>query len=97
MDIDKKFKFLAVNPCKVGVTYTEKDGIILLAKDNACVATLDFYYKYCKELGVDELQLEGITQLIERVVMWRSDNQDKCKVADTNECEGRNTIGGVSQ
>jgi hypothetical protein len=93
MDIDKKFRFLAVNPCKKGVIYTEKDGIILLAKDDACYATLKFYYEECQRLGADELQLEGIKQLMYRVEEWRANNQDKCKVADTNECEGRSTVG----
>lgn len=86
-DIDRKFRFLAVNPCKQGVIYTEADGMLLLAKDDACVPTLNFYYDECVRLGADELQLKGIKGLISRVENWRLDNPEKCKVADTNECE----------
>jgi hypothetical protein len=74
MDIDKKFKFLAVNPCKKGVIYTEKDGIVLLAKDDACLPTLNFYLDVCKQLGADELQLQGIRLLIGRGRDWRDEN-----------------------
>jgi hypothetical protein len=94
MSIDKKFRFLAVNPCKVNVIYTEEDGIILLAKDNACLPTLKFYLDECERLGADDMQLEGIRQLIGRVAAWRGKYPGRCKVADTNECEGKSTIGG---
>jgi hypothetical protein len=93
--IDRKFIFLAVNPCKKGVIYTESDGIVLLAKDNACVATLNFYHDECKRLGADDVQLEGIKRLIVRIEEWRANNKEKCKVADTNECEANITIGGA--
>ena len=86
-NIDRKFRFLAVNPCKKGVIYTEADGIVLLAKDDACLPTLEFYYDECERLKADDLQLKGIRGLIERVAQWRLDNPEKCAVADTNECE----------
>lgn len=94
MAIDKKFRFLAVNPCKAGVIFTEEDGIVLLAKDNACIPTLEFYLEECERIGADEIQLEGVRMLIERVRFWRAKYPGKCKVPDTNECEGKNTIGG---
>lgn len=37
--IDRKFKFVAVNPCNNKV-YTEENAIILCAKDQAVVAAL---------------------------------------------------------
>lgn len=33
MNIDRKFRILAVNPCKKGVVYTEDDGVFFCAKD----------------------------------------------------------------
>jgi hypothetical protein len=93
MSIDKKFRFLAVNPCKQGVIYTEEDGMLLLAKDDACIPTLQFYFKECERLGADEVQLEGIRLLIDRIMAWREKYPNRCKVADTNECEAQSTIG----
>jgi hypothetical protein len=94
MAIDKKFRFLAVNPCKKGVIYTEEDGMVLLAKDDACLPTLKFYHDECVRLGAGLAQVEGIRLLIERVEQWRAKYPNRCKVPDVNTCEAENTIGG---
>lgn len=81
-NIDRKFQFLAVHPGKVGVTYTDADGFIMLAKDNAVPATLRFYIEECKRLGCDSNQIKAACNMLDRIKAWRIANPDKCRVAD---------------
>lgn len=81
--IDRKFKFLAVNPGN-GNIFTNYQGIVFLAKDNALLPTLEFYYQQCRILGVAKPQLDGIDLLIKRVKKWREANPDRCKIPDVD-------------
>jgi hypothetical protein len=56
--------------------------VIFLAKDNAFVPTLEFYYQECERIGADQEQLDAIVRLINRVKAWRRANKDRCKVPD---------------
>lgn len=63
--------------------------VIFLAKDNAFLPTLEFYYGECERIGADAGQLEAVVRLINRVKAWRRSNKDKCKVPDAvaGECQ----------
>lgn len=67
--IDRKFKFLAVNPCKArDAIYTDKDGFIFLAKDKYCITALNAYLGALRnDVLVSEAQVKGVELLIERV------------------------------
>ena len=80
-NIDKKFFFVANNPV-TGANYTEEDGLILLAKDNATPATLRFYREECERQGAKLGQLEAVDALIKRVDDYRVTHPMLCKVAD---------------
>lgn len=89
--IDRKFKFVAVNPCNKNV-YTENDALILCAKDLAVVPALQAYHKACMDLRCGEEHLESIMLLINRVSVFQ---QSESKIPDTDEeCEIDRCIGG---
>lgn len=58
--IDRKFQILAVNPCKKGGVYTEKDGVFFSAKDKAFPAALIAYRRECVRLGCGEEHLDSM-------------------------------------
>ena len=66
MIVDRKFKFLAVNPVN-GHIYTEEDGLVLCAKDKAVPVALEAYQKECVRLGTNPEHVESISMLIQRV------------------------------
>ncbi len=92
--IDRKFRILAVNPCKRGSAYTEKDGMFFAAKDAALVPTLKAYYAECKRLKCGNEHLESIRLLINRVAKFQQTINKK--VPDTQtDCEIDRCIGGL--
>lgn len=93
MNIDRKYKILAVNPCKIGAVYTENDGIFFNAKDLAVPGMLKAYYAECKKLGCGDEHLQSITLLMERVGLFQKEHQTKIPDTDTD-CEIRRCIGG---
>lgn len=56
--------------------------IVLLAKDNAVPATLNFYRSECARLGAELKQLQAVDEMILRVLEWRKNNPEKCKIPD---------------
>ena len=93
MVIDRKFRILAVNPCKAGKVYTEAEGLFLCAHDLAVVPALLAYADSCKELGCSDEHLESIELLIGRV---REYQKEYSKVPDTDEtCEIDRCLGGI--
>lgn len=92
MDIDRKYQFLAINPCSRSI-HTQNDAIIFLAKDKALPAALQAYRKECLKLGSNPAHLESIDLLISRVVQFQKDEGGK--VPDTDlPCEIRRCIEG---
>lgn len=81
--IDRKFEFGAINPIN-GKTYSEKDGVVFLAKDNAVPATLRFYREECERQGAALGQLEAVDSLVERIDRFRLEHPELCKVADVS-------------
>jgi hypothetical protein len=66
MIIDRKFKFVAVNPVN-GHVYTEENGIVFAAKDKALPGALRAYRNNCANLGCEEIHLTSLDLLIDRV------------------------------
>lgn len=66
MIIDRKFKILAVNPVTKNI-YTERNAILLCAKDKAIIAALKAYKKECVLLGANSEHIQSVGLLIERV------------------------------
>jgi len=94
--IDRKFKFVAVNPCNQKV-YTEENAIIFCAKDAALLPTLETYYHECKALHCGSEHLESINLLIERVKGFQAigNDENRFHVPDTEtDCEIDRCIGG---
>ena len=94
MNIDRKFKILAVNPCKKGGVYTENEGIFFAAKDKALVTALLAYGDECQRIGCNQEHLESIDLLIDRVQQFQLENGSKVPDTDTD-CEINRCIGGI--
>jgi hypothetical protein len=71
LEIDKKFKFLALNPC-TGNYYTQKDAFVMCAKDQAVPATLKTYINECVRLNADENQIKSAQLLLKRVLEFQN-------------------------
>ena len=90
--IDRKFKFVAVNPCN-GKTYTEDNAFIICAKDMAAIPALNAYMKRCASLGCDDSHLESISMLIDRVQEYQEEMEVRIPDTETP-CEVDRCIGG---
>ena len=90
--IDRKFKFVATNPCKDTV-YTEENAIVFCAKDAAVPKMLLEYQKECKKLGCDESHLESASLLFDRVLEFQKKVEKRVPDTET-ECEIDRCIGG---
>lgn len=93
MDIDRKYKIEAQNPCS-GSIHTEKDAVLFLAKDKAFLeGALPGYRAKCIELGANPAHIESIDLLIQRVATYQ--RLMESKVPDTDlPCEIRRCIDG---
>jgi hypothetical protein len=90
--IDRKFRILAVNPCN-GHIYTEKNSLLLCAKDKAVVPALLCYLLECQKLNANKEHLESIQLLISRVRNYQEEVESR--VPDTvGECEIKRCIDG---
>ena len=91
--IDRKFEFLAKNPCK-GTYYDETNAIVFLAKDKAFLfGALPAYREKCIELGSNPEHIESIDLLIGRVADFQSYHESKVPDTET-ECEIRRCVKG---
>jgi len=91
--IDRKFKFVAVNPCNNKV-YTQENALILCAKDKAVIPALDAYLTACVALDCGMEHIESVQLLIQRVMDYQINVERK--VPDTEgDCEIARCIGGI--
>ncbi len=79
--IDRKYKFLAVNPVS-GNIHTEDDAIVFLAKDLALMPALEAYIEECQLLGCEDTHIESFNLLIERVEKYQKNVTSK--IPDTD-------------
>ena len=92
MNIDRKYKIHAVNPCSRN-THDEHDSILFLAKDKAVPAMLRAYLKESENLGANPAHLESIGLLIGRVEQYQ--HEVEAKIPDTDlPCEIRRCVDG---
>lgn len=93
MNIDRKYKINAINPCSNN-THNENDSVLFLAKDKAfLLGALPGYRQACIDLGSDSTHIESIDLLIERVTQYQKDIESK--VPDTDlPCEVKRCIDG---
>lgn len=90
--IDRKFKFVATNPCK-GSVYTEHNAMVFCAKDEALPYALNAYLEKCKTLGCGESHIESVELLLKRVIDYQ--NGVEVHLPDTEtDCEIDRCIGG---
>jgi hypothetical protein len=90
--IDRKFRILAVNPCN-GKIYTEKDALLLCAKDKAVLRALWAYHDECVNLKCGDEHIASIKLLIARV--RRFQEEVEAKTPDTEgACEIARCIHG---
>jgi hypothetical protein len=61
--------------------------IVFVARDDALLPTLQFYYEECERIGAEPAQLNAIHALIKKVAMWRQANPGKLKVPDVHQGE----------
>lgn len=86
-------KFIIRATCREhGHEHTEADSILLLAKDRAVLPALRAYRDACITIGADQRQIQGVTNLIERVALWQAANPDKLKIPDIDDTPIGNAI-----
>jgi hypothetical protein len=90
--IDRKFKFIAINPIN-RKHYTEKDAVVLCAKDMAVVPALRAYQAACEDLGCNQEHIDSIELLITRVSEYQA--QVEARIPDTVGEEIPRCIGGL--
>ena len=90
--IDRKFKFVATNPCK-GNVYTEENAIVFVAKDKAVPRMLEAYIEKCKALRCGSDHIESLELLLERVVRYQIEIESRVPDTETP-CEIDRCIGG---
>lgn len=92
--IDRKFKFVATNPCK-GNVYTEENAMVFCAKDRAVPTMLLAYIEKCKEIGCGMPHLQSVNLLLQRVIKYQLEVEGR--IPDTeSRCEiGRCIDGNV--
>ncbi len=78
--IDRKFNFTAVNPAN-GKAYNQDDAVVFCAKDAALPAALEAYALRCKDLGVDHNHVLSVKLLINRVMNFQQ--QVENRIPDT--------------
>ena len=78
--IDRKFKILAVNPVN-GRVYTEKNALLLCAKDKAVPVALRAYRQECIRIGANAEHVQSVALLIRRVETFQDDVESR--VPDT--------------
>lgn len=92
MNIDRKYKISAVNPCS-GNTHDETNSILFLAKDKAVPAMLRAYQAECERLRANAMHIESIELLIGRVEQYQRETE--AKIPDTDlPCEIRRCVDG---
>ena len=92
--IDRKFKIMAVNPCKMSAVYDETNSILFCAHDQAVPYMLKAYRKMCTELGCNAEHLESIDLLRDRILSYQMEVKKKIPDTDTD-CEIARCIGGI--
>ncbi len=92
MIIDRKYQILAVNPC-TGSIHTEKDSILLSAKDPGILPALGKYLEYWQRKGCDPNHLKSVELLMERIVEFQKKNGKKIPDMD-DPCEVDRCIHG---
>ena len=93
MIIDRKFKFVATNPCK-GNVYTEENAIVFCAKDQAVPYMLNAYLERCRDLGCGSEHIESIELLLQRVIDYQNIVEVRLPDTDTK-CEIDRCIKGI--
>ena len=89
--IDRKYRILAVNPLHVSI-HTEKDSLLLLAKDRAVPAALKAYRAECVVIGANPEHIDSIDLLIKRVEEYQA--KEGWRVPDTTGAEIDRCING---
>jgi len=79
--IDRKFIIFALNPVN-GHNYTQKDALLLCAKDKAVPAALKAYRAECVVIGANPEHITSIDLLIKRVDRFQAAMGGGC-VPDT--------------
>ena len=90
--IDRKFKFVATNPCKNSV-YTEENAVVFCAKDKAVPSMLTAYIKECEKIGCGDEHLEAIRLMRGRIIQYQIENESRIPDTETD-CEIDRCIGG---
>lgn len=91
MIIDRKFEFMAINPCN-SKHYNQKNAMVFCAKDRAVPVMIKAYIEECKIIGCGTEHIESMQLMLDRVVAYQKNVE--CRTPDTEtECEIDRCIG----
>lgn len=83
MKLDGKFQGTIVKN-KDGSVVPADQWVCFLAKDNAFPPTLQFYMEECQRQGAAREQVDAVAALLDRVLAWRREHPELCKVPDVH-------------
>ena len=92
MRVDWEFLISAQHVTK-GVTHTEEDSVLFLAKDKLLPQVLMYYRDLCITESVGGAQIKGVELLIARVEEYQRKNPELCKLPDIDEGEEEAAVG----
>ena len=67
---------------KDGKEIPEDEFIVFRPADNALLPTLRYYLNQCELEGAAPEQITAVEDLIARVLLWRTQHPDRCKIPD---------------
>lgn len=73
-----------ITEAKSGRLVPEDEYVVFSAADTAFALTLPTYLATCEHLGSDAEQLGLVREMTERVVRWRSHNEDRCGIPNAH-------------
>jgi hypothetical protein len=82
--IDRKYRFKAVSLASKR-EHTHADAVLFLAKDQLLPALLEKYIELCRDNGVADSQIKGVTLLKERVLTFQRRNINKVQLPDVGD------------
>ncbi len=79
--LDAKF-YGTVMKAKNGQVVPDDEWCVFLAKDDAFASILPTYRNLLIDMGADQVQVQAVNGMIDRVMAWRAANPDRCKIPD---------------
>lgn len=86
MKLDAKF-YGEIKKAKDDSVVPEDEWCVFLAKDNCLPSLLALYKQLLRDRKADQRQIDAVQRMLDRVIAWRKEHPERCKVPDVDETE----------